>query len=345
MRSANHSRLLLCSLAVTFAACGGEAGQPTTPSDHLPTTPGIQLAAGGGNCGMGNSHPSGSIIDSVPTPPSYGIAVREDGLAYFTEPDFGGIGITNTKTRTVTGFIATGSVPTGVAFSPDGNTAYVANQGDQTVSIIDATTSAVVGSIFTPDGSPLVVEVSPDGTQLFVATASTTVEIVDVASRQVVRTAQVGFLPNAFTTAPDGRIMYVSAAFGGSVSEIDMFTGDVLRTFDVGGVPQGMAVTKDGKRLYVGNESGFLTEITLLQGTVTATIPLVGGAFGVGVTPDGVQAFVGIPSAGVVQVFNLQSHHLAQTINVHGNPRRIGFSQLGHIGAVANLAGYVTFVR
>jgi len=46
-----------------------------------------------------------------------------------------------------------------------------------------------------------------------------------------------------------------------------------------------------------------------------------------------------------VQVFNLQSHHLAQTINVGGNPRRIAFSQQGHIGAVANLNGYITLVR
>jgi hypothetical protein len=30
---------------------------------------------------------------------------------------------------------------------------------------------------------------------------------------------------------------------------------------------------------------------------------------------------------------------------VHGDPRRIAFSQQGHIGAIANLAGYVTFVR
>jgi YVTN family beta-propeller protein len=266
-------------------------------------------------------------------------------LTYFTEIDFGGLGITSTKTKTVNGFIPTGSIPTGVAFSPDGNTAYVTNQGDQTVGVIDVATSAQIATIFTPDGSPLVVQVSLDGSQLFVATASNTVYIVDIVSRQIVRSVQVGFLPNAFAAAPDGRIMYVSAAFGGSVSEIDMFTGDVLRNFTVGGVPQGMAVTKDGKRLYVGNESGYLTEITLLQGTITATIPLVAGAFGIGVTPDGGQAYVSEPAAGIVQIFNLQSHHLAQTLNVHGDPRRIAFSQQGHIGAIANLAGYVTFVR
>ncbi len=41
----------------------------------------------------------------------------------------------------------------------------------------------------------------------------------------------------------------------------------------------------------------------------------------------------------------LQSHQLAKSLAVGGNPRRIAFSQLGHIGAVANLNGFVTFVR
>jgi hypothetical protein len=41
----------------------------------------------------------------------------------------------------------------------------------------------------------------------------------------------------------------------------------------------------------------------------------------------------------------LQSHQLAKSLAVGGNPRRIAFSQLGHIGAVANLNGFVTLVR
>ena len=47
----------------------------------------------------------------------------------------------------------------------------------------------------------------------------------------------------------------------------------------------------------------------------------------------------------VVQIFNLQNHHLSQAISVGGEPRRLGFSQHGAIGAIANMAGFVTFVR
>jgi len=292
------------------------------------------------------THPSGLLIDNVTTPPAFGVAVREDGLTYFTELFNGGVGITSTQTRTVDGFIPTGSIPTGLDFSPDGNTAYVTNQGSQNVGVIDVASAQQVATIPTPGGeSPFVVRVSPDGSRLFISTNTTTVYIVDTQTRQVIGSVQVGFAPNGFAVHPDGRIIYVSASFGGSVTEVDMFTGAVLRTFTVGGVAQDMAVTRDGQRLYVANGSGFLTEIDLQSGQQTATITLAGAAFGIGVTPDDGQAYISLPDQGLVQVFNLQSRRLAFTVDVGGRPRRIGFSLQGHIGAVANEAGSVTFVR
>jgi YVTN family beta-propeller protein len=286
------------------------------------------------------------LLDSVGTPPAWGIAVRDDGLTYFTEPYNAGVGITSTTTRTLDGFIPTGQDPTGVAFAPDGATAYVTNQSSNNVGVIDAASAQQVATIPIPNGaSPFVVRVSPDGSRLFISTNTTTVYIVDTKTRAIIGSVQVGFAPNGFAVHPDGRIIYVSAFVGGTVTEVDMFTGTVLRTFTVGGTPQDMAVTRDGERLYVGNEAGYLNEVDLMSGQTTATIPLAGGAFGIGVTPDDNQAYVSIPAAGLVQIFNLQSRKLAQTLPVGGNPRRLAFSQQGHIGAIANLNGYVTFVR
>src|SRR5213078_2709515 len=153
----------------------------------------------------------------------------------FTEVHDDAIGFTSTRTRTLDGAVASGPIPTGIAFSPDGATAYVANQfGD--VSVLDVATRTNVASISIPN--PLAVHVSPDGTQLFVATGGTSVYMVDIASRQTLKIVQVGFAPNGFAVDPDGRILYVSSFLGGSVTEIDMFTGTVLRTFFVGGTPQ-----------------------------------------------------------------------------------------------------------
>ena len=62
-------------------------------------------------------------------------------------------------------------------------------------------------------------------------------------------------------------------------------------------------------------------------------------------TPDDGQAYLTLPSAGLIQVFALQTRKLAKTINVGGTPRRIAFSQRGHLAAVTNAAGFITFIR
>lgn len=337
MRRSARAGAVLCSVVSVLSGCNRDA-----PTEARAATPHASLAtaASGGSCGI-PTHP-GAIIDKVDAPSPWGVAVRDDGFAMFTEVFNDGVGLTSLKTRTVDGYIPTGPVPTGIAFSPDGATAYVANQfGD--VSVLDVALRAVVGSIPVPN--PLAVRVSPDGGQLFVATGGTTVEIVDVPSRSVVKSVEVGFAPNGFAVHPDGRILYVSSFISGSVAEVDMFTGAVLRTFNVGGTPQEMALNRKGTRLYVANEAGYLNEIDLLTGNSLPTIQLQGGGFGVGVTPDDGQAYVTLPSTGLVQVFSLQTRKLTKTINVGGNPRRVAFSQQGRVGAITNQAGYITFVH
>ena len=339
MRTRALATILVGTVSTFVVGCSHDAPTGTT----RPGNPSFDASASGNACVPGTpGRPAGAIVDSVAAPSPWGVAVRDDGLTFFTEVYNNGVGVTSTKTRTLDNFIPTGPIPAGIAFSPDGSTAFVANEfGD--VSVLDVATQTNIGSISVPN--PLAVKVSPDGTQLFVATGGTSVYIVDIASRTVTKTVQVGYAPNGFAVAPGGRILYVSSFLGGSVSEIDMFTGTVLRTFNVGGVPQELATNRRGTHLYVANEGGYLNDIDLTTGQLVQQIALRGGGFGLGVTPDDGQAYVTIPNAGVVQVFSLQRGQLAATLAVGGNPRRVAFSQQGRIGAITNQNGYITFVR
>ena len=340
MRRAARAGVLLCGLVIVLAACGGDTPTSTTV-DQSPLDSKV--------------HPQG-VVDRVDAPLPWGVVVRDDGLALFTQLASGGVGITSTRTRTVDGFIATGVTPTGIALSPDGKTAYVANQFGK-VSQIDVATREVTDSVDIV--SPVALRVSPDGSQLFVATTTTAVVTVDLATLSIVRTVDVGSAPNGFAVHPGGRLLYVSSVDAGTVSEIDMLTGEVLRTFTpVGkplGRPQEMALNRKGTRLYVATEDvptenvatedGWLDEYDLASGNLTNRITLQAGAFGVGVTPDDTQAYLTLPSAGLIQIFGLQSRKLAKSINVGGKPRRIAFSQKGNIAAVTNAAGFITFIR
>lgn len=343
MRSSTLARAVLSGAVVLLAACDSGSTKENQAESAVSATS-IDMVQGGNSCGP-KMHPAGTILGTVTAPFPWGVAVRDDGLTYFTELLDNVVGITNTTTRQITGTIPTGTNPTGIAFSPDGALAYVANQSDNTVSVILVATSQVIGSVSTGGSSPFSVEVSPDGTQFYVGNNDNTLLIVDAQTLQITKTVTVGEATNAFAVDPAGRMLYASSFVGGSVTEIDMFTGEVLRTFDVGGTPQGLAINRKGTHLYVANEAGYLNDVDLLTGVSGNQIPLVGGGFGVGVTPDDHEAWIAIPGAGTVQVFNLQKRRISGSLNVGGDPRRLAFSAQGKIGAVTNTAGYLTFVK
>jgi YVTN family beta-propeller protein len=247
--------------------------------------------------------------------------------------------------RSIAGFIPTGSLPTGIAFSPDGTRAYTANQGDNTVTVIDVASAQPIGSISAGGSSPFSVQVSPDGGQVYIGNNDNTLMVADAQTFQVITTVLVGFATNAFEVDRAGRMLYASSFASGTVSEIDIFTKNVVRTFTLGGTTQGLALNRKGTHLYVANQDGYLSDIDIRTGQVGPQIPIGGVGFGVGVTPDDNEAWITLPLSGKVEVFNLQSRRIKGTLNVGGEPRRVAFSELGKIGAITNQAGYLTFVR
>jgi YVTN family beta-propeller protein len=343
MHSRVGSRVLLFGVTAMLASCNAGSTAPTGMESPA-------LAAGAGQvspnaCNPQKGHPAGTIVQTMAAPGPWGVAVRDDGLTYFTEIFNNQVGITNTFTRTISGTIPTGSLPTGIAFSPDGLRAYTANQGDNTVTVIDVGTGQVTGSISTGFSSPFSVQVSPDGLQLYVGNNDNTLMIVDTQTLQITKTLTVGFATNAFAVDPAGRMLYASHFASGSVSEIDIFTTTVLRTFALGGTTQGLALNRRGTHLYVANQGGYLNDVDLTTGTFGAQIPLAGVAFGVGVTPDDHEAWITLPLDGKVQIFNLVQRRVTGTLQVGGEPRRIAFSAQGKIGALTDPSGFIIFVR
>jgi YVTN family beta-propeller protein len=193
-------------------------------------------------------------------------------------------------------------------------------------------------------GSPFVVTVSPDGSRVYATLGEGTVVVIDRSTHAVVAAIPVGSAPNGLAFAPDARSLYVSNAFGGSVSEIEVATGIVARTLAVGGTPQGLAVAADGSELYVANESGAMQVVDLSSATVVDSVPGASGGFGLALRPDGAALYMTVPSDGTVVVVDPATRTVASVAYPGGSPRRVAFNATGTVAVVANAAGWVDFL-
>jgi len=96
--------------------------------------------------------------------------------------------------------IPVGSLPWGVAVTPDGSKVYVVNLIDGTVSVVSTATDTVIGPPIPVGSAPEGVAVTPDGSKLYVASLGVgTVSVVSTATNTVIGPAiPVGSEPVAF---------------------------------------------------------------------------------------------------------------------------------------------------
>ncbi|HXN88337.1 MAG TPA: YncE family protein, partial [Methylocella sp.] len=129
--------------------------------------------------------------------------------------------------------------PVEVAFTPDGQHAYLPNPDTNSVFVGDTATNTVEAATIPVGSGPFGVAVAPDGKHVYV-TDSNNVSVIATASNTVVATIPVGSGPFGVAVTPDGKHVYVA---GGGVSVIDTASNTVVATvpgvgsFGVGIVP------------------------------------------------------------------------------------------------------------
>jgi len=152
----------------------------------------------------------------------------------------------------------------GMAMHPKKNLLYAANRGADParghVSVFDTTTGKIVQKI-TVDVSPYDLQMSPDGSILYVSNwGSASISVIDTASGKVLSTIPTGSNPNDLELDPAGRL-YVSNGNENTVTVIDTKKRQAIETINVGPTaraPQGStpnALTLDRKNqmLFVAN--------------------------------------------------------------------------------------------
>ena len=166
--------------------------------------------------------------------------------------------IIDARTHTVTCEISFENALSDIAFTPDGTQVYALDQSGA-VFVIDATSHVVVDSLaarierpgriaFAPDGQTAVILSHRGRTRLESGSAS----LVDLASRTVVNSVEVGLSPYDVVVTPDRALAFVVNRW----SSYDVYIID-LSTGDVAGPPIPLP---PGNRSTVGN---FLTSVTV----------------------------------------------------------------------------------
>jgi YVTN family beta-propeller protein len=250
-------------------------------------------------------------------------------------------------TMQVVATIAVGTMPWGVAFSPDGMVAYVGNSGSNTISVIDvaARTSTTVSGGRLIGSAVAGVVVTPDGTKaLFTPFNYPETFGLNTSDLQLsnvpMTTSCVNPLP--ITMRDDGTAAYVGCG-DGRIQAIDTTTlvstlvraqsGDVR---DVAYVPQGSNSGDDiayVRNEILGTQAGYFQ----LSNANTSTV-LPGYGYSVAVDDSGVHAYVG-DSTGTLSIFSIATPTVADdTFLVGGDPKDIALTSDGRFAFITDSA-------
>ena len=147
--------------------------------------------------------------------------------------------------------------PHGVAYSPDGHTAFVGQQDephDNAIVVLDVPGRRVAAHV--PVGqAPRGLTASPDGAALYFTTAnSATVQILDAATHAITTQIPVGPIPHQIAFTPDHKDALVTVQGSGQLAIIDVTTQQVVKDVAVGHFPHWTSITSDGALAYVTNE-------------------------------------------------------------------------------------------
>jgi YVTN family beta-propeller protein len=230
-----------------------------------------------------------------------------------------------------------------VAINTAGTRPYTANQYGASVSVVDIAGGSLIGTIPLSDGGFNLL-VAPDGTRLYVTTASGTLHVIDTGSNQVLTTIPVGAAANGLAFDADADVLYVSSRDANTVTAIDAASNTVLRTYAVSGMPQRLALAPGGATLYVANETVGLDELDPATGGRVSVPAVSPGAVGLAISPDGVQLFVANPPAGRLTVVDVATRTMVHEVTMC-RPRNAVVTVDGSTAVVTDETRFVAFIR
>jgi YVTN family beta-propeller protein len=223
-------------------------------------------------------------IDVAPMSRPHGLAVA-NGKLYFTVEADKKIARYDPATDRIDWQFETGQTATHMVLpATDGKTLFTSNISSDSVSIIRQGADGTWTQTVVPVGKgPEGLDLSPNGRELWSAhSRDGGVSIIDVATRKVVQTLNVGTKrSNRIKLTPDGKFALVSDLDAGELVVLDAPGRKVLKRLPLGKMPEGILIAPGGAQAYVAvNGDNHIAVVDLKSWQVVKTLST-------GVGPDG----------------------------------------------------------
>ncbi len=119
------------------------------------------------------------------------------------------------------------------------------------------------------------------------------VRVVDLDSRQVLKSVSAGSAANHLLLSNDDRYVYVSNERDDTISQIDVGTWSVKQAMQAGRAPGHMVMSPDGKLIYVtSHDTDMVYAVSVEYGEVVDSCRVGKGLHGIGFGDDGKTLFV-----------------------------------------------------
>jgi YVTN family beta-propeller protein len=236
------------------------------------------------------------------------------------------------------------STPWAVAFSSDGETAYVvldlpfAPNGQ--VVPVNVGTDAV-GAAVAVGARPWDIAITPDGRTAYVTNfASSSVTPIDLADDTAKAPIMLpaGSGPRGIAITPDGSTAYVADYSTSQVTPIKLSTGTVEPAISVGAEPTALAVTPSGSFVdVVDYGDGTVTPIATATDTAGSPIPVGHNPSAITLAPSGTTAYVCDDSDGGFTPLNLVTQQAgAEVVGIAPEPKGIAITPDGSTAYISD---------
>jgi YVTN family beta-propeller protein len=242
---------------------------------------------------------------------------------FATNMHSGTLAVVDTATDQVIATIPTGKKAHSIALTQDGKHVWVVNGGEEYLTVVDVASLRIVGRVFLGQIlGPGYVRFNPEGTRAYMTSPILgTVSVIDVASKKVIATVEVGKSPTFIAVTSDGRRIWGADTGGDEIFALDGSNNSLLGKLTVGKAPNHLALVGDSLYVTVGgtNEVAMVGDVGG-QVSVRGRIKVGGRPRGIRPSPDGKRLYVTSEDTNDLHVIDIAAQRIVGTVPVGRRP-------------------------